>query len=71
MDTHNLVAGLRVQRFPLTIVWSSQIIVLVHTSISSKLGGITGDIRTQFSKIDNIREQLFHAWGSFCFDENA
>ena len=27
--------------------------------------------RTQFSKLGNTREQLFHAWRMFHFDENA
>ena len=27
--------------------------------------------RQQYSKIGNIREQLFHVWRSFNFDENA
>ena len=27
--------------------------------------------RQQYSKIGNTREQLFHAWRSFHFDENA
>ena len=27
--------------------------------------------RQQYSKIGNIREQLFHAWRSFHLDENA
>ena len=28
-------------------------------------------LRQQYSKIGNTREQLFHAWRSFHFDENA
>ena len=27
--------------------------------------------RQQYSKVDNTREQLFHAWRSFSFDENT
>ena len=27
--------------------------------------------RQQYSKIGNTREQLFHAWRSFHFDENT
>ena len=27
--------------------------------------------RQQYSKIDNTREQLFHAWRSFHFDEKT
>ena len=30
-----------------------------------------GRFRTLFSKLGNTREQLFHAWRMFHFDENA
>ena len=33
--------------------------------------GLQNLFRQQYSKIGNIREQLFHAWRSFCFDENT
>ena len=32
---------------------------------------LQNSFRQQYSKIDNTREQLFHAWTSFHFDENA
>ena len=32
---------------------------------------VTKFISTQYSKIGNTREQLFHAWQSFSFDENT
>ena len=31
----------------------------------------TNQFRQQYSKIGNTREQLFHAWWSFHFDENT
>ena len=31
---------------------------------------VTYQFRQQYSKIGNTREQLFHAWRSFHFDEN-
>ena len=33
--------------------------------------GLQNLFRQQYSKIDNIRELLFHAWRSFSFDENT
>ena len=33
--------------------------------------GLQNQFRQQYSKICNTREQLFHAWRSFHFDENA
>ena len=32
--------------------------------------GLQNLFRQQYSKIGNTREQLFHAWRSFSFDEN-
>ena len=33
--------------------------------------GLQNIFRQQYSKIDNTREQLFHMWRSFHFDENT
>ena len=33
--------------------------------------GLQNQFRQQYSNIGNTREQLFHAWRSFDFDENA
>ena len=33
--------------------------------------GLQNSFRQQYSKIGNTREQLFHAWRSFHFDENV
>ena len=33
--------------------------------------GLQTQFRQQYSKIGNTREQLFHAWRSFHFDENT
>ena len=33
--------------------------------------GLQNLFRQQYSKIGNNREQLFHAWGSFSFEENT
>ena len=33
--------------------------------------GLQNQFRQQYSKIENTREQLFHVWRSFHFDENT
>ena len=33
--------------------------------------GLQNSFRQQYSKIGDTREQLFHAWRSFSFDENT
>ena len=35
------------------------------------MGTITDLFRQRYSKLGNTCEQLFHAWRSFTFDENA
>ena len=35
-----------------------------------RLARVTNLFRQQYSKVGNTREQLFHAWRSFSFDEN-
>ena len=35
------------------------------------MGRFTEHFKQQYSKIGNTREQLFHAWTSFHFDENV
>ena len=33
--------------------------------------GLQNQFRQQYSKVGNTREQLFHVWRSFHFDENT
>ena len=35
------------------------------------MAGVTNLFRQRYSKLGNTHEQLFHAWGSFSFDENT
>ena len=39
--------------------------------IALEWNGLQNQFRQQYSKIGNPREQLFHAWRSFHFDENT
>ena len=45
--------------------------VPIHPFFSSKWEELQERFRTQFSKIGNMRKQLFHVWRSFHFDENS
>ena len=68
VDTHNFAAGQRVQRFPLTLAGESRL----WNQFMHLFPGIWEELwekfRTQFSKINNTREQLFYALRSFPFD---
>ena len=71
MDTHNFAAGQRVQRFPLTLVGEARLGYQSIHPFQDNWKELQNRYRTQFSKIGNTREQLFNAWRSFYFDENA
>ena len=68
MDFHSFSEG--IQRFCLTLVEAR----LWHESlrpIALDWNVLQTQFRQQYSKIGNTREQLFHAWRSFPFDENT
>ena len=71
MTTHNFPEAVNVQRFCLTLTgearnWYATLEPLVMTW--SELQNL---FRQQYSKIRNTREQLFHAWRSFHYDEKV
>ena len=70
MTAHDFPEGLKVQRFCLTLVgearnWYATLEPLVMTWLE-----LQNIFRCQYSKIGNTREQLFHTWRSFHYDEN-
>ena len=44
--------------------------VCITKTDKCRLGRFTEHFRQQYSKIGNTREQLFHVWRLFHFDEN-
>ena len=70
MDTHTFPEGVKVQRFCLTSV-EARLCYESLRPIALDWNGLQNQFRQQYSKIENAREQLFHAWGSFHFDENT
>ena len=70
MTTHSFPEAVIVQRFCLTLVgearnWYATLAPLVMTWPE-----LQNLFRHQYSKIGNAREQLFHAWKLFHYDEN-
>ena len=49
----------------------SQIMVSFIRTNKHRLARVTNLFRQQYSKVGNAREQLFHVWRSFSFDENT
>ena len=70
MDTHNFQDQVKGQRFCLTLVGEDRLWYESLRLINVNWEGLQHMFRQQYSKRGNTREQLFHAWRSFHFDEN-
>ena len=70
MDTHDFQDNVKVQRFCLTLTAEARLWYRSLRPINVDWLGLQNIFRQQYSKIGNTREQLFHTWISFHFDEN-
>ena len=61
----------KVHRFCLTLVGEAKLWYESLRLINVDWVGLQNIFRQQYAKIGNTREQLFHAWRSFHFDENV
>ena len=71
MTTHDFPEGVKVQRFCLTLVDEARNWYATLEPIAMTWPELQTMFRQQYSKIGNTREQLFHAWRSFHYDENV
>ena len=71
MDTHRFPDHIKVQRFCLTLVGEAKLWYELLRPINIDWVALQDVFRHQYSKIGNTREQLFHVWRSFHFDENV
>ena len=71
MNTLQFPENLKVLRFCLTLVGEARLWYESLRPINIDWQGMQNQFRQQYSKIGNMREQLFHAWQSFHFDENT
>ena len=71
MDTHEFPEHVKVQRFCLTSIEEVRSWYESIRPIDADWASLQNFFRQQYSKIGNTREQLFHAWRSFHFDENV
>ena len=71
MDTHAFWDHVKVQRFCLALMGEARLWYDSLRPINIDWLGLQNIFRQQYSKIGNTREQLFHPWRSFHFDENA
>ena len=71
INTHHFIDGVKVQRFCLTLLGEARLWYQSPELINVDWQGLQNLFRQQYSKIGNTREQLFHVWRSFSFDENT
>ena len=71
METHNLPEEAKVQRFCLTLTSEARLWYETLRPIEVDWTGLQECFRQQYSKFGNTKEQLFHMWRSFQYDENS
>ena len=71
MTTHDFPDGVKVQRFCLTLMGEARLWFASLEPIVMTWTELQNQFRRQHSKLGNTREQLFHAWRSFHYDENV
>ena len=71
MNTHDFPEAVKVQRFCLTLVGEARNLYDTLEPLAMTWPELQNLFRHQYSKIGNTREQLFHAWRSFHYDENV
>ena len=71
MNAHHFTDGVKVQRFCLTLLGEARLWHQSLEPINAEWKELQNLFRQQYSKIGNTREQFFHTWRSFNFDEYA
>ena len=71
MNAHHFIESVKVQRFCLTLLGEARLWYHSLEPINVDCQGLQNLFRQQYSKIGNTREQLFHVWRSFSFNENT
>ena len=71
MDTHTFPEGVKVQQFCLKLVGEARLWYKSLRPIALDWNSLQNQFRQQYSKLGSTREQLFHAWRSFYFDDNT
>ena len=69
MDTHNFPNDQKVRRFCLTLTGEARLWYETIRNANLDWPAIQEHFRQQYSKFGNTREQYFHVWRSYQFDE--
>ena len=71
METHNFPDDQKVRRFCLTLMGEARLWYETLGAVQLDWQALRDCFCQQYSKFGSTREQYFHAWRSFQFDENA
>ena len=71
METHNFPDDQKVRRFCLTLMGEARLWYETLGAVQLDWETLRDCFCQQYSKFGSTREQYFHAWRSFQFDENA
>ena len=71
IDTHDYPQDTNVKRFCLTLMGEDRLWYETLRPIQIDWDALQEHFWQQYSKFGNTREQYFHVWRSFYFDENA
>ena len=71
METHNFPDDEKVRRFCLTLTKEARLWYAMIGAAQLDWQALRDHFHQQYSKFDSPREQYFHVWRSFQFDENA
>ena len=71
MDTHNFPEDTKVRRFCLTLMGEARLWYESIRPIEMDWEALQECFRHQYSKFGSSREQYFHMWRSFQYDENT
>ena len=71
MEIHNFPEETKVQRFCLTLTGEARLWYETLRPIKVDWIGLQKHFRQQYLRFGNTREQVFHVWGSFQYDEKT
>ena len=71
MTTHDFPEAVKDQRFCLALTGEARSWYATLEPLAMTWPELQNLFRWQYSKIENTREQLFHAWRLFHYDENV
>ena len=71
METHNFSEDTKVRRFCLTLTGEARLWYKSIRPIEMNWNALQECFRQQYSKFGSSREQYFHVWRSFTYDENT